>query len=280
MASLARRLLDAEDALAEVERKLAGAPRLWQREWAATSLRAIRRELAGLDDPRARGLEERLRVLSGRLVALDEAEFAPLRAALLPTRPGRASFEAALARVPAYEWDAFTERLLGIHEVPAATQQRDADMIKYQATPLASILELLPLLGSDDVLFDLGAGLGKVPMLVAWLSGVRAVGVEFEPAYVAHARSRAEALGIEGVRFEQGDAREAAYAEGTFFYFFFPFDGEVMTAVLDRIRAHTRGRSIRLGALHRAVLRFDQEDWLEREAGFTSGLAIYRSRGD
>lgn len=278
MTSVAKKLLEAEDLLSEVERKLAGAPRVWQREWAASSLRAVRRELGGVEDPRARALTERALALGARLAALDEAEFSAHRSALFGAQPAMAGFQAVLGRVPPYEWDAFTERLLGINEVPHATQSRTTDMIKYQATPLVSILELISSLRSTDVLVDLGAGLGKVPMLVAWLAGVRARGVEFEPAYVAHARARAQALGIEGVSFAAEDAREADYREGTFFYFFYPFDGEVMSEVLARIRTQTEGRAIRLGALHRAVARFDEEAWLEREASLPSGLVIYRTR--
>lgn len=278
MATLARKLLDLEDALSEAERKVQTSTRLWQREWAATSLRAIAVGLSELDDPRAAGLQDRALALSRRLKALDEEEMTPLRDTLFGADSSAQRFHEVLSQVPSYEWDAFSERLLGINEVPGATQSRSLEMIKYQASPLASILEVVAELGPGDVLFDLGSGLGKVPMFATWLTPARAVGIELEPAYVECARARARALSLQRVRFECVDAREADYSEGTVFYFFFPFEGEVMSSVLDAIRAHTKGRSIRFASLHRSTLRFDQETWLVREATAPSGLAWFRSK--
>jgi hypothetical protein len=51
-----------------------------------------------------------------------------------------------------------------------------------------------------------------------------------------------------------------------------------MDAVLDKIRADTRGRAIRIASLHRSTLRFDEESWLERESTSPTGVAFYRSR--
>ncbi len=278
MASPARMLLDLDDALGEAERKVSGSARLWQREWASSALRAIRRGLLDLTDHDTEALEARLSALEKRLRAMDESEFGGLHKEFSEETMTPQRFGELLAAVPAYEWDAFTERLLGIHEVPAASKARGLEMIKYQATPMASILELVGLLGPDDVLFDMGSGLGKVSMLSSFLSLARAVGVEFDPAYGERAAARASALKLKRVRFEVMDAREADYRAGTFFYFFFPFEGEVMTTVLDRIRSHTSGRSIRFAALHRSTLRFDQEDWLTREGAFPSGMALYRTQ--
>ena len=277
MASPARMLLDFDEALQEAERKVSATARLWQRDWAATALRAIQKGLVELAGHDTKALEDRMAQLAARLRAMDEAEFSPLRAELRSKTLDSARFAELLGVVPAYEWDAFTERLLGIHEVPAATKARTLEMVKYQATPLASIFELVPLLTAEDVLYDLGSGLGKVPMLVSLLSSAQAVGVEMEPAYGQLASKRAAEFGLERVRFEVADAREADYRAGTFFYFFFPFDGEVMTRVLQQIRKHTKGRQIRLAALHRSTVRFDQEAWLSRELAFPSGLVLYRS---
>ena len=57
----------------------------------------------------------------------------------------------------------------------------------------------------DDVLFDLGAGLGKVTLSTAWLSEARAKGVEMEPAYAREAEARAREL-----RFERAEMVRAA----------------------------------------------------------------------
>lgn len=277
MVTLARKLLDLEDALAEAERKLASSQRLWQREWAATTLRALRRELSAIDAPATVELAARANTMEERLRRLDQAEFQPLRDELRDRGMSPERFGEVLASVPSYEWDAFTERLLDIHEVPAATKTRTLEMIKYQATPASSVFELVSLLGPEDVLFDLGSGLGKVPLLAALLSPARTVGVELDPAYGDVAAKRATELGLKRAQFTVSDAREADYGEGTVFYFFFPFDGEVMSAVLAKIRADTKGRSIRIASLHKSTLRFDEEKWLVRESTFPSGLALFRS---
>jgi cyclopropane fatty-acyl-phospholipid synthase-like methyltransferase len=73
---------------------------------------------------------------------------------------------------------------------PKERSVREAEMIAYQPTPARAILALIKHanLCRDDVFYDLGSGLGRVVMLVALLSGARAIGIEFEPAYVSYAK--------------------------------------------------------------------------------------------
>jgi SAM-dependent methyltransferase len=121
-------------------------------------------------------------------------------------------------------------------------------MIHLEPTPARVVLELVDRVSwqPSDVFYDIGSGLGQVPLLVHLLAGVRAVGVEIEPAYCRVARAAAAALGLSGVSFVQGDARQAAYGQGTVFYLFTPFVGEMLQAVLDRLCAQTRGRVVTL----------------------------------
>src|SRR5688500_8441688 len=67
--------------LAEAETKIGGAHHLWQREWAAITVRGLLKSI----DPAEAGSEElfqRCARLREKMRALDEAEFAPLRARL------------------------------------------------------------------------------------------------------------------------------------------------------------------------------------------------------
>jgi hypothetical protein len=86
--------------------------------------------------------------------------------------------------------DVFVNGLLLIHPVPTETKAREPEMVFYQQTPARIILELVEKahLTRKDVFYDLGSGLGQVPLLVNLLSGVTAKGIEFEPAYCDYAR--------------------------------------------------------------------------------------------
>jgi SAM-dependent methyltransferase len=113
----------------------------------------------------------------------------------------------------------------------------EPEMVRYQPTPARVILEMLALtrLGPDDVLYDLGSGLGHVVMLAALLTGARAIGVEREPSYCEYAKRRVRALGLRGVDFVQGDAREAPLDGGTVYFLFTPFRGAMLRQVVARL---------------------------------------------
>jgi hypothetical protein len=125
---------------------------------------------------------------------------------------------------------------------------REPEMVAYQPTPGRAILALLERvdLQSDDVLVDLGSGLGWVVLLVALLSEARTVGVEFEPTYCEYARSCARALNLSRAELVQADAREASLANGTVFFLYTPFRGEMLQQVLARLRAEAAQRPIRV----------------------------------
>ncbi|MFP3514183.1 hypothetical protein SB775_32310, partial [Peribacillus sp. SIMBA_075] len=81
-------------------------------------------------------------------------------------------------------------------------------------------LDLLARTGlrADDLLVDLGAGLGQVPMLAALCSPARALGIEIEPALVRSARQAADGLALSRVAFLCQDAGVADLSSGTVFY--------------------------------------------------------------
>jgi hypothetical protein len=99
--------------------------------------------------------------------------------------------------------DAFFCSLLLIEGTPVETKERQPEMVFYQPTPARIVLELVEKasLKKEDVFYDVGSGLGQVSMLVNLLSGVRAKGVEFEPAYCDYARRCAKELNLSRVEF-------------------------------------------------------------------------------
>jgi precorrin-6B methylase 2 len=140
-----------------------------------------------------------------------------------------------------------SELLLG-DAVPAAQRPLEPEMVPYQPTPVRVVLALLAhaRVTSDDVFFDVGCGLGQVPMLANLLTGATAVGVEYEPAYCEYARRRVIDLNLNDVSLRNEDACAANYSDGTVFFLYTPARGAMLDAVLERIRIQTLGREIRV----------------------------------
>jgi predicted O-methyltransferase YrrM len=69
---------------------------------------------------------------------------------------------------------------------------------------------------SDDVVYDLGSGDGRLPILAAQLHGARGVGIEIDPKLVAIARANAAQAGVsDRVRFIEGDLFATNVSEAT-----------------------------------------------------------------
>ena len=80
----------------------------------------------------------------------------------------------------------------------------------------ARLGELLEL-GPGDDLLDVAAGRGESAIFLARKFGCRVTGIDFGAGNIAEARSRAEAAGVANlVRFEQGDAEQIDYPDGSF----------------------------------------------------------------
>lgn len=153
--------------------------------------------------------------------------------------------------------------VLGLHE-PVSEKELVPEMVFYQPTPARHILEMIRLsgLGADDVLVDLGSGLGHVPMLASILTGAGAIGIELDGAYVRCARECAAGLGLDRVAFVEQDAREADLSAGTVFHLYTPFSGGILRAVLDRLRSAAEHRVIRVCTLGPCAAVVAAEPWL------------------
>ncbi len=73
-------------------------------------------------------------------------------------------------------------------------------------------------------------------MVVNLLTGVKSLGIEFDPAYCEYAQNCAANLKLQGVSFLQSDARKADLNAGNIFYLFTPFVNEIFESVLERLR--------------------------------------------
>jgi hypothetical protein len=221
--------------------------------------------------------------LRTRLEDIDRALFQRLRqdirlgtcrgAALLRLIDGFVDREAVGAKSltePGYDdLDAFVNGLLLAQPVPDATSEREPEMVFYQQTPARVILELAnrAALTADDLFYDVGCGLGQVPILVHLLTGVPAIGVELEPAYCAFASQCAVDLNVHHVSFTHADARTADYAAGTVFFMYTPFEGGMLELVLTRLYHRARSRRIRLFTYGPCTRQVSRHGGFERIGG-------------
>jgi Histone methylation protein DOT1 len=155
-----------------------------------------------------------------------------------------------------------------------------AEMVAYQPTPARHIFDLIRRLqlSERDVLMDLGAGIGQVPLLAAICTNARTVGIELEKAYVRCARQSAADLNLRKVSFIQQDAREADLSNGTVFYLYSPFQGMMLREVLDLLRQEAARRAIRVCTFGPCTPTVEAEPWLEPLGSLEHGrIAIFHA---
>ncbi|WP_157956490.1 methyltransferase domain-containing protein [Dyella sp. C11] len=160
--------------------------------------------------------------------------------------------------------DALVGDVLALDEPVSDIAPLDTDMVFYQPTPVRHVLDLIERarLTSDDVLVDLGSGMGHVPLLVSICTDAQAIGIEREEAYVSSAQRAAAALRVERARFVAQDAREMDTSRGTLFYLYTPFTGDILRQVLDQLRREAGRRPFRIATLGPCTPTVANESWL------------------
>lgn len=168
---------------------------------------------------------------------------------------------------PGLSYDFRDELVSGVLQLQAPEERNIAlepEMVFYQPTPVRHILDLIAVAGlaQSDVLFDIGSGLGHVPLLVSILTGIRCIGIEMNSAFVASARGCAQSLGLDHIAFINQDARAAGLAAGTLFYLYTPFTGTLLRSMLERLRIEAASRPIRIATLGPCTPIVANESWL------------------
>jgi hypothetical protein len=163
--------------------------------------------------------------------------------------------------------DIFINGLLCFDPMPEPTIDLEPEMVFYQKTPARIVFEMVEKaeFNKDDVFFDLGSGLGQLGILVNLLTGIRTIGVEFEPAFCDYARDCTEKLSLPKIAFLNTDARSADYGEGTVFFMYTPFKGEIMTDVLEVLRQESLKRKIKIIAYGPCTAQLVSQNWLYAE---------------
>jgi hypothetical protein len=243
----------------------------------------------------AHALQERAEQLRDRLEALNQRLFEGFRARIRSGSCSGARLRRQLERVagsapdrkgqdePGYDTlDLFVNGLLCVDAAPGETRAREPEMVFYQPTPARVVLELVERagLGREDVFYDLGSGLGQVAILVGLLSQARVKGIEFEPAYCSYAQRCASGLNVPRVEFINVDARHADYADGTIFFLYTPFEGQLLGEVLDKLRVEPLRRPVRVYTYGPCTLEVCDQGWLrclDRDALQPYRLAAFTS---
>ncbi len=96
--------------------------------------------------------------------------------------------------------------------------QRSKDDFRFGETPWSTGLELLQDVGPQDVLYDLGAGRGKLVFLAALATGCRAVGIELLGGYNYVSRRIARWLKIDNAEFRDEDFLRTDLSQATVVY--------------------------------------------------------------
>lgn len=95
------------------------------------------------------------------------------------------------------------------------TLQKEAPFVATQTRVARRMLKAAGV-SSTDVVYDLGSGDGRIPVLAAKIYDARGVGVEIDPELVAESRKRARKVGVaENVEFRQKDLFEADIGDAT-----------------------------------------------------------------
>ena len=137
-------------------------------------------------------------------------------------------------------------------------------------------------LQEQDVVFDIGCGLGRVVCVLARRRIKKCVGIDLDEQFVALARAN-----VEGMRGRRSpvevlaiDAALADYDEGTAFYLFNSFGAATMSAVIERIHASVLRsprpiRIIYVNPMQNHV--FESAGWLRRRQDVRSPLYEMRA---
>lgn len=191
--------------------------------------------------------------------------------------PDRELLLDSLITTPAAQREGLVDRLLGIPPWGDASSPAE-ELIGYHPAGVGAVCRALweGALGPQDTFVDLGSGLGRVLALARALTGCRAIGIELQARLVEQTPE------WEGVEVRCTDVRMAPLHDGSVFFLYAPFTGNVLAAVLERLHDVARRKGITVLALGvsippetRAWLQLQPSEcfWLERYDSHVEGIA-------
>lgn len=99
--------------------------------------------------------------------------------------------------------------------IESDTVERDAPFVATERRVARRMLEVAGVT-SEDIVYDLGSGDGRIPIIAAKTYGARGVGIEIDPELVAESREQARAAGVaDRVEFREKDLFDADVSDAT-----------------------------------------------------------------
>lgn len=92
------------------------------------------------------------------------------------------------------------------------------DLAPYVATPIEVVAKMLEVaeVTSDDIVYDIGCGDGRIIVMAAEKYGARGVGIDIDPVRIEEAKENAKSADVEHLlRFYLGDATKMNFSEAT-----------------------------------------------------------------
>lgn len=121
----------------------------------------------------------------------------------------------AIALVGCTEENHDTPAVEGSPFDPTPKEKADVPFVQTDRPTIQKMLELANV-DSTDVVYDLGSGDGRIPIMAAKKHGARGVGIEIRPDLVKKARGNAKEAGVRSlVEFRRGDLFQADISAAT-----------------------------------------------------------------
>jgi len=179
-----------------------------------------------------------------------------------------------LLSIPVLERETFVDEMLGIEEPPevADLPRGSVPYLPCGVDEILATVREAPV-RAGDAFVDLGSGLGRVAILAHLLSGARASGIEIQEALVRCARARCAELALADVSFVHADAT-AVELDGSIFFLYAPFNGDVLRRALGRLEEVARRRPIVVCAVD---LELHDASWLQPRKTSRVSLTLYDS---
>lgn len=158
-----------------------------------------------------------------------------------------------------------------VEESPSDLTSKEKADVPFVETGRSTVQKMLELAntGSTDVVYDLGSGDGRIPIMAAQKYGARAVGIEIRPELVKKARRNAKEAGVDSlVEFRQGDLFKADIREATVvtLYLLPEVNMKLRPKLFEELEPGTRVVS------H----DFDMEHWRPDTTWSSNGDTVYR----
>lgn len=140
------------------------------------------------------------------------------------------------------------------------------EKLTYEASPYTQLRAMLTKLnlGPDDIVYDLGAGYGRVVLYTALMSAAQVVGIELVPERAVIAQAAIKRLDLDRASMRVGHVLNEDLRDGTTFFLFNPFRQIVLSRVARQLETIAVAKPIRIISSGPSNKFFSQQgEWLQ-----------------